>query len=357
MLTKRELKLLEKVTQIDAISGLEHHLAAFIKEELLRYGFTLVKDNLGSIFGLKKANAPNAPRIMVASHMDEVGFMVLDIQDNGILKAEARGGISVNTLLSQRVRLTLDDGTKLNGSIGALAPHLGGTSDKIQIKDLDFDFGFTSKSDAIERGVRVGQMMVVDGPFHVLNGGKRLLAKAFDNRYGVFMMLEMARHFQNIDLPYDLYVGATVQEEVGLRGAETIADVINPDLAIVLDCSPARDTISTTEEGQLGGGILIRYLDRSMIAFPELLSYQEKSADKVKVPYQYYSSMGGTDAGAFHLHGAGVLTLTHCICARSLHTAATIVDTSDIKAAKKVLIHVLKDLNADKINKFREYRR
>ena len=94
-----------------------------------------------------------------------------------------------------------------------------------------------------------------------------------------------------------------------------------------------------------------------MIAFPELLSYQEQSADKVKVPYQYYSSMGGTDAGAFHLHGAGVLTLTHCICARSLHTAATIVDTSDIKAAKKVLIHMLKDLNADKINKFREYRR
>lgn len=357
MLTKRELKLLEKVTQIDAIPGLEHHLAAFIKEELTKFGFTLVKDNLGSIFGLKKSMTNNAPRIMVASHMDEVGFMVLEIKENGILKAEARGGISVNTLLSQRVRLTLDDGTKLNGSIGALAPHLGGTSDKAQIKDLDFDFGFTSKEDAEYNGVRVGQMMVVDGPFHVLNGGKRLLAKAFDNRYGVFMMLEMARHFQNIDLPYDLYVGATVQEEVGLRGAETIADVINPDLAIVLDCSPARDTISKDEEGQLGGGILIRYLDRSMIAFPELLSYQEQSASKLKVPFQYYSSMGGTDAGAFHLHASGVLTLTHCICARSLHTAATIVDTSDIKAAKRVLIHMLKDLNGEKIEKFHQYRR
>lgn len=358
MLTKRELKLLEKVTQIDAISGLEKDLAAFIKGELSKYGFTLVKDNLGSIFGVKKSKTNNAPRIMVGSHMDEVGFMVLDISENGIMKAEARGGISTNTLLSQRVRLTLDNGTKLNGSIGALAPHLGGTSvDKLKISDLDFDFGFTSKAEALAAGVKVGQMIVVDGPFHVLNGGQRLLAKAFDNRYGVFMMLEMARHFQNIELPYDLYVGATVQEEVGLRGAETIADVINPDFAIVLDCSPARDTISKTEEGQLGGGVLIRYLDRSMIAFPELLSYQEKSASKVKVPYQYYSSMGGTDAGAFHLHANGVLTLTHCICARSLHTAATIVDTNDIKGAKKVLIHMLKDLNAEKIAEFRRYRR
>ena len=358
MLTNRELKLFEKVTQIDAIPGVENHLAAFIKSELERYGFILVKDNLGSIFGLKKSKMAQASRVMVASHMDEVGFMTLEVKDNGIIKAEARGGISPNTLLSQRVRMTLQDGRKIDGSIGSLAPHLGGTSlDQARISDLDFDFGFQSKEEAIKAGVTIGNMIVVDGPFKVLNNGQRLLSKAFDNRYGVFMMLEMARTFSKTELPYDLYVGATVQEEVGLRGAETIADVINPDLAIVLDCSPARDTISKEEEGQLGGGVLIRYLDRSMIAFPELLSFQEKMCEKEKVPYQYYSSMGGTDAGAFHLHAEGVLTLTHCICARSLHTAATVVDTSDIKNAKKVLIRILKTLNSDLINKFRMYRR
>lgn len=358
MLTKRELNLLAKVTQIDAIPGVENRLAAFIKKELERYGFTLVKDNLGSIFGLKKSTLDGAPRVMVASHMDEVGFMTLDIKENGIIKAEARGGITPNTLLSQRVRMTLQDGRQLDGSIGALAPHLGGTSlDQAKISDLDFDFGFKSKEEALQAGVSVVNMIVVDGPFKVLHGGQRLLSKAFDNRYGVFMMLEMARRFRDVNLPYDLYLGATVQEEVGLRGAETIADVINPDFAIVLDCSPARDTISKDEEGQLGGGVLIRYLDRSMIAFPELLTFQEKMCAKEKVPYQYYSSMGGTDAGAFHLHAEGVLTLTHCICARSLHTAATVVDTSDIKNAKKVLIRILKTLNAHEINKFRMHRR
>lgn len=356
MLTKRELKLLEKVTQIDAIPGIEHELAKFVKEELKKYGFTPVTDNLGSIFGVKKSKEKEAPRIMVAGHLDEVGFMVRDITEMGFIRVDARGGITPNTLLSSRVRLTLDDGTKVIGSVGATAPHYGGESD-LKIENLDFDFGFISKEDALSNGVRVGQMIVVDGPFEVLNGGKRLLAKAFDNRYGVFMALEMARYFANVELPFDLYVGATVQEEVGLRGAKTISAVINPDLAIVLDCSPARDNISKSEEGQLGGGILIRYLDRSMIAFPELLTFQEKCAEAVNVPYQYFSSPGGTDAGAFHLHATGVLALTHCICARSLHTSATVVDTSDIKNAKKVLIRMLKTLNRDKINKFKKARR
>ncbi|OQC11377.1 MAG: putative aminopeptidase YsdC [Tenericutes bacterium ADurb.Bin087] len=356
MLTKRELKLLEKVTQIDAIPGYEHELARFVKAELEKYGFTIVSDNLGSVFGVKKSVAQNAPRIMVGGHLDEVGFTVREVNEKGFIRVDARGGVNANTLLASRVRLTLDDGTKLIGSVGATAPHYGGEGNPT-LDTLDFDFGFISKEDAAKRGVRVGQMIVADGPFTVLNDGKRLLAKAFDNRYGVFMALEMARHFANIDLPYDLYIGATVQEEVGLRGATTISNVINPDLAIVLDCSPARDNISSSEQGQLGDGILIRYLDRSMIAFPELLTFQEKSAEAVKVPYQYFHSPGGTDAGAIHLHAAGVLTLTHCICARSIHTAASIVDTSDIKNAKKVLIRMLKTLNRDKINKFKAARR
>lgn len=356
MLTKRELKLLETVTQIDAIPGLEHTLAQFVKAELERYAFTFVRDNLGSVFGVKKSKIPNAPRIMVASHLDEVGFMVKSITAKGFIKAEMRGGISTNTLLAQRVRLTLDNGTKLNGVINAMAPHLGKSSDGT-MDDFDFDFGFMSKEDAVAAGIKAGQMIVIDGPFHVLNEGKRLVAKAFDNRYGVFLALEMARHFATRELPFDLYVGATVQEEVGLRGARTISHVINPDLAIVLDCSPARDMLGDDEEGQLGKGILIRYFDRSMIAFPELLAFQEKMATKAKVPYQYFSSPGGTDAGAFHLHNAGVLTLTHCICARSLHTAATVVDTFDINAAKKSLITILNNLNAAQIAKFKQARR
>ncbi len=356
MLTKRELNLFRKVTQIDAVSGSEQEVAKFVKNELEKFGYELVTDNLGSIFGVKKSKVSDAPRIMVASHMDEVGFSVKSITEKGIIKTSMRGGISLNTLFSQRVRLTLDNGEKLNGSIATLAPHLGSSAART-LDDVDFDFGFRNKDEALSAGVKVGQSIVIDGPFLVLNEGKRLLSKAFDNRYGVFMVLEMARYFAAIDLPYDLYLGATVQEEVGLRGAQTISHVINPDLAIVLDCSPARDTISNEEEGQLGGGLLIRYLDRSMIAFPELLAFQEEMARKSRVAYQYYSSPGGTDAGSFHLHADGVLTLTHCICARSLHTAATLLDSGDVRDAKKVLIKMLKTLNKQKIAEFKSFRR
>lgn len=356
MLTKRELNLLEKVTQIDAVSGIENALAKFVKAELGRYGFTEVSDNLGSIFGVKKSKTANAPRVLVAGHLDEVGFSVQSITEKGFIKASMRGGINTNTLVAQRVRLTIDSGEKILGSVGALAPHLG-AGESAMLADLDFDFGFTSRDDAINAGVRPGQMIVVDGPFVVLNGGKRLLAKAFDNRYGVFMALEVARHFANVELPYDLYVGATVQEEVGLRGAQTISHAIKPDFAITLDCSPARDMLEGLQEGALGGGLLIRYFDRSMIAFPELISFQEKMAEKAKVPYQYFSSPGGTDAGAYHLYGAGVLTLTHCICARSLHSSATVVDADDIKGAKKTLFMMLKHLDKNTIDGFRQYRR
>jgi glutamyl aminopeptidase len=113
MLTKRELKLLEKVTQIDAIPGLEQELAKFVKGELEKYGFTIVTDNLGSVFGVKKSKVTQAPRIMVAGHLDEVGFSVREITDKGFIRVDARGGINANTMLASRVRLTLDDGTKL----------------------------------------------------------------------------------------------------------------------------------------------------------------------------------------------------------------------------------------------------
>ena len=128
---------------------------------------------------------------------------------------------------------------------------------------------------------------------------ERLLSKAFDNRR--CFRVEIARHFANVELPYDLYVGATVQE-VGLRGATTISQLIKPDFAIVLDCSPARDSTGDAEqEGQLGGGVLLRYTDRSMLSFKKLIAYQEAVCKKLNLPCQYYSSPGGTDAGAIHI--------------------------------------------------------
>jgi putative aminopeptidase FrvX len=119
--------------------------------------------------------------------------------------------------------------------------------------------------------------------------------------------------------------------------------MIQPDFAIVLDCSPARDSSGDSkEQGQLGGGLLLRYIDASMIARPTLLAYQEAMAKKAKVPFQYYSSPGGTDAGAVHKNLSGIMTLTHCIVARSIHSPSTILDTRDFLSSKKTLLKILK---------------
>ncbi len=353
MLTKEMLKRLEEVTQLDAIPGHENFVMKYLQAEFSRFGYELVTDNLGSLFALKQSKQKNAKRVMVASHADEVGLSVSEIRKDGLLKVSARGGIDPLTLLAQRMRLTTRSNDVLYGAVDALAPHLSG-SNNVKIANLNLDFGFTSDKEAKTAGVNIGDMVVTIGDFKVLNNGKRIMSKAFDNRYGVFMALEVAERFRDIDLPYDLYIGATVQEEVGLRGAQTISHVINPDFALVLDCSPARDTMGGSEGGALGEGLLIRYFDRSMIANPALLTYQEQIANSVNVKTQYYMSTGGTDAGAIHLHHAGVPTLTHCICARGIHANSSIIDSSDLLGARKVLFKMLETLDEKQIVAFKE---
>lgn len=348
-LSSQTIDLFKQVSQINAISGQESELAHFLVDQYRQLGFELVLDNLGSVFALKKSKHADALKVMVAGHMDEVGFIIIDIRSNGMIALNPVGGINPQTLLAHRVVAKTKFGHFLEGSIDAIPPHLMSEADRdkpVQIKDMLADFGFRTREEALARGLHIGAMVVVKGEFVELNEGQRLLSKAFDNRYGVVLGLEVARHFKDIDLPYDLYVGATVQEEVGLRGATTSSNTINPDFAIVLDCSPARDSTGDKEqEGQLGGGVLLRYTDRSMLSFRKLISYQEEVCRLVGVPCQYYSSPGGTDAGAIHKANSGVLTLTHCICSRNIHTCSSMIDADDYLAAKKALIYILNDFN------------
>lgn len=355
MLSEKMLKRFKEITEINAIPGIENELIAYLEKEFRGFGYEIVRDNLGSIFAFKKSKTKDPYKVLVASHADEVGLTVERIQKNGIIKVSPRGGIDPLTLLAQRATLTTKAGVKLQGAVDSLPPHLKSQgTNNLKIGALNFDFGFASDEEAVAAGVNIGDMIVINGEFIELNNGKRLLSKAFDNRYGVFLALEAAEYFKDKALPYDLYIGATVQEEVGLRGAVTSSNLINPDFAIVLDCSPARDTVGGNEGGALGKGVLLRYFDRSMIANKTLLSFQEETAKELGVATQYYMSLGGTDAGAIHLSNIGVATLTHCICARGLHTNSTIVDTQDVIGARKVLFKMLDKLTPSEIKRLKE---
>lgn len=357
-LHSQQLELFKTITQINAISGQESDLAAYLSEQYTALGFTLVRDNLGSVFAYKPSKHKKALKVLVAAHMDEVGFIIIGIKDNGMIAIDPVGGINPQTLLAHRVVTKTIINTFIEGSIDAIPPHLMRDEDRekpVKIENMLVDFGFTSKAEALEKGVRINAMVVLKGEFVVLNDGQRLLSKAFDNRYGVVLGLDIANEIKDEDLPYDLYIGATVQEEVGLRGATTISQMVEPDFAIVLDCSPARDsTGNAEEEGQLGGGVLLRYTDKSMLSFRSLIIYQEQMCAKQGVKSQYYSSPGGTDAGAIHKANMGVLTLTHCICARNIHTCSSIIDVDDYLGARKVLLAILRDFNAHRYQELRK---
>ena len=343
MLSKEQLQWFEELTQIDGVSGHEHAVASYLHKAYLPYCDEIVRDNLGSIMAVKKSKNPNAKRVMVLAHMDEIGFLVKEVTNNGVLKIHPVGGWFAQTLLAHRVRLTTRKGDTYMGAISSTPPHMLEPKDRvksIEIPQMVVDVGAHDKEDISKMGISVGDMIVVQGVFEQLND-HRLLAKAFDNRYGCVMSIDLLKSLKDVELDFDLYIGASVQEEVGLRGAQTITQTVKPDVAIVLDCSPANDALDSKAIGKLGEGVLIRMMDGSFIADKEMIYKLVDVCVKESIKHQYYYSNGGTDAGIVHKSLEGVKTLTCCLVARGIHTSSSILDTNDYLAAKKALMNLL----------------
>ena len=341
-MAKINFKLFKSICEARAISGDERDLVKLLKDYYLKYSDEIIYDNLGSMVAHKKCKKEGAKKVLVLAHADEIGFMVSNIEKNGIIKVNPIGGINPNTLLADRVVLKNDDGKLFTGVIS--------NSMSDSVINLEFDFGFDSKADVVKNNISVGNSVHFVGDTIKLNDN-RIVSKAIDNRYGCFLGVELLESLKNVELDVDLYVGVSVQEEVGCRGALTITNKIQPDFAIILDCSPSD---SKNNNGILGEGVLLRVKDANMLAFKSLINYQKEVCKKVKVPYQYFISMGGTDAGMVHKSFDGVLTLTHCICAKNLHTSSTMMDINDYNSAKKSLVYMIKDLNEEKIELLKE---
>lgn len=356
MINSQTRKWIEEITQIIGVSGNEVLVSRALQKYYKEFGFELIFDNLGSVYAVKRSKNPNAKKVMISGHLDEVGFMISKILDNGSLKILPIGGIWEQTLLAQRVRILTRDLKEVEGAICSIPPHLLSDADRkvpMKIDNMIVDIGCTTKQEVLDLGVNIGDTLVVDGPVRFL-GEKRILSKAWDNRYGCIMGLEVLDYFKDKDLPFDLYVGANVQEEVGLRGAGTAAYLIQPDLAIVLDCSPANDASGDSKaNGVLGNGVLVRFLDRSMLPNRTLIQDFELLNQEAGIDQQYFYSPGGTDAGAIHKSNDGIPTLTVCICGRNLHTNSIVIDTHDYECARKALMNFIEKLNEEKIEKYK----
>ncbi len=344
--------LIIKLLETPGTSGREELVAEIVKKEIKKNGLELERDNLGGVWGIKKSTNPKAKTILIDSHLDEVGFMVTSIMPNGMIKFINHGGVWNLTLNSQRLRVwTSDFSDSYSGVI--LYPNVNthqSQGNTPEIKDMLLDIGATSKEEVEKWGIKQGDSITFDSKTEI--NGNRVIGKASDNRVGVGIVIELMKFIKDKEFDFNIIIGASSQEEVGLRGVRVATHKFNPDLGFVIDVSPARDIPSPKEpDGILGAGTMLRHKDAATIYPPKVIDYIRSILNKNEVKYQDYFSLGGTNAGMMHLQQEGRPVLPFGIVARNLHTSSLVFDINDYDDTLKLIELILLDLNSNKIVK------
>lgn len=343
----------EKLMTAFGISSKEEEIKEIVLDYINNYpNYEIVKDNLGSIFAYKKSKNKDAKTLMIAGHMDEVGLMVSDIRANGAIKVIPIGGLVPEVFVSQLLYIKTKT-TKIPAVMGSIPPHIS-KNQKVSFDDLVLDTGLNSKEEVLNAGIEVGQMVLPDTPFIYSFDEKRVISKAVDNRWGVGMALELIRDFHDIELDFNIAIGATVQEEVGLRGAGTITYKIDPDMFIALDASPLNDINDSNASGKMDEGFLVRLYDPSNIMKPSLFEYIKEVATKNDIKHQVYFSKGGTDAAKALITKAGVVSTTIGLPARYIHSTVSMFSIHDHFSAFKMVRALINDLTNEKITYLKE---
>ncbi len=350
-LSKNTLELMKEFTQTIGVSGNEVEICKALQKYYKKYADEIIFDNLGSVFAVKRCGKSNAPKVLISGHMDEIGFVVKDISKEGLIRILPLGAICKQGLIGQRVKISNGKDEKINGYILST---LKEESKVPEVKDMAVDIGSTSREEVAQLGIKPGDSVVVAGEFQVLANEKRLLSKGWNNGYGCVMGIEVLESLKDEKLDFDLYVGCTVQHEVGLRGAQTSTNLIAPDLGIVLDCLSANDATGDSEAvGKLGHGVLINYYDKSMMPNRALLGHLTNLCKEKEIKHQPYFSMGDGDGGWIHKLLKGCPTLNICICGRNLQSNSGVIDVEDYIASRKAIIEVIKSLSVEKIQGFK----
>ena len=340
--------MIKELTELQGTSGNERNIRNYMRERMAPLVDRIETDGLGGIFGIREHEDETAPRIMVAAHMDEVGFMVSGITDRGLFRVVPLGGWNAYVVSAQRYTLQTSKGD-IPVISSSVPPHLlrgEGEGKKVKVTDILFDAGFDTKEEAMAFGVRPGDTIVPQVETIWTANKKKIISKAWDNRYGNTVVLETLEALKNEKLPNTLIAGSNVQEEVGLRGTKGAVHKFKPDLFFAVDCSAADDLTTTKDTfGHLGEGFLLRIQDPGMITLKGMREFLLDTAETHDIPYQYFVSKGGTDAGAAHVMNDGVPSAVIGVCARYIHTHQTMFHIDDYAAAKEMVAQVIKALD------------
>lgn len=342
---KMDFKLLKKLCESHAVSGREEGIRALIRSEFERLGLSVSVDAMGNMTALKKGSGKK--KVMLAGHMDEIGFIVSHIDKDGFLRFQPLGGFDARTLMSQRVYVHTSK-KRLLGVMGTRPVHVLKDEEKKKILDVtDYyvDLGLPAKE--VEKLVELGDPITMARELDEI--GACLTGKSIDNRFGVWLMIEALRLVKKHSV--NIYAVATTQEEVGIRGAIAAARDVHPDVGIALDVTIASDIPGSAPQDyvtKMGGGACIKVMDGSMISNPKIVRELKDIATKKKIPWQYeILPRGGTDGGGMRMVSGNTAVAAISVALRYVHSTVEMVSKSDLEACVKLLAAYLESTSGD----------
>lgn len=355
---KKEVKsnddFLIKYLSTDSPSTFEVEAQVVWKEEVSKYSDEVLSDNYGNTVAIVKNKFNNQFKIALDAHCDEIGWMISSISDEGYIRIKRNGGTDNYITPTTKVKILTRSGNKISGVFGVTPIHLKSHDkepEKIKEDDLYIDVFSSSKDEVKNKGINIGDYVVVDRLPEIINDGKYIIGKSLDDKIGGYITAEVLKKIQedNIKLSYELCAINSVQEEVGLRGAKMITETIKPNIAISFDVHFDTNTpgIDKIKEGdtKLNGGLVFR---KGADVHPKLFNFMLDIADKYKFPYTIVvGGAGGTNTTAYNLSNGGIVTASLSIPLRYMHTPNEIVSLSDVNNAIDYIYKLLLELDTN----------
>jgi len=354
-------RLLEELTNAHGPSGFEGPVRAIVRRELAPVADRLETDGLGSLIAVLGRDS-SAPRVMLAAHMDELGMLVRHITDQGYVKFQTLGGWLDQALINQRFTILTRKGP-VSGVTGLKTPHVMGPEERARPRPRDgvfLDVGARSRDDAEQRlGIRAGDPIAPDSRFAVLNGGPLYVGKAWDDRAGLGVVIEVMRRLRQAAPPASVYAVATVQEEIGLRGTRTSSHIVRPDIGISLEAGVAADYpgISPDEaQERLGGGPGMFLHDSSMLPNLKLRDFFLDTARERNLPLQFNVLSGyGEDGAEMQRAFGGIPAINITVPTRYMHNHNGVIHRQDFDQAVELVAAAISRLTPETIRKLKSF--
>jgi endoglucanase len=335
------VELLRRLTSAFGPSGFEDAVRETIREIVEPLVDDVRVDTLGNLIATKRGRGDSV--LMLDAHMDEIGFMVTYVEEGGFLRFTTLGGWDARIVPSHAMTIRSDDGSFVKGMIGTAPPHVLRAEDRekpFKLDDLFIDIGATSADEVAALGIHTGSPAVIAYPFEPLND-RVVMSKAIDDRAGCAVLIRTLEALAGEELDVTVVANFAVQEEVGLRGAETAAYQIDPDIAIAVEGTIAADVpgiAGSRTPTRQGRGPAISVLDNSMIGNPTMVNALRTAADEAGIPWQYkVPAPGGTDAGIIHRTRAGVLAGVVSMPCRYIHSPYAVLRLEDFENAHRLV--------------------